>query len=80
LEFGDRWSARNESDVIRFPDAELSSGVDVGKELKVKLGMRKRVVSEGQSGPGRDRERLDIRREATGLRRRKNEKEKGRRK
>jgi hypothetical protein len=43
--------------------------------MKVKLGMRKRVVSEEQSG--RDRERvdiLDIRREARGLRKRKKEK------
>jgi hypothetical protein len=40
------WRARKESYGIGFPDAELSSGMDVGKELKVKLGMRERVVSE----------------------------------
>jgi hypothetical protein len=33
---------------IRFPDAELSSRMDVGKQLKVQLGMRKRLVSERQ--------------------------------
>jgi hypothetical protein len=47
LEIGPRvWK---ESYGIGFPDAELSSGMAVGKQLKVKLGMRKRLVSERRS-------------------------------
>jgi hypothetical protein len=43
------WRARKEGDRHRRPDAELSSGMDVGKELKLKWGMRKRSVPERQS-------------------------------
>jgi hypothetical protein len=45
-----RWRARKEGDRRRCPDAELSSGMDVGKKLKAKLGIKKRLVSERWSG------------------------------
>jgi hypothetical protein len=43
------WRAQKESYGIAFRDAELSSGMDVGKELKGRLRIRKRLVSEWQS-------------------------------
>jgi hypothetical protein len=51
LEIGS--TAGKEIHGIRFAEAEVRSGADVGKALKVKLGMKKRLVSEGQSGSGK---------------------------
>jgi hypothetical protein len=47
LEIG--WGVRKDSSGSRFPDVELSFGMDVGKQLKVKLETRKHQVSERQS-------------------------------
>jgi hypothetical protein len=63
LEIG--WWARKESHEIRFPDAEVSSGMNVGKELKAELGMKKCLVAEWQSD--RHQERPGIRMGGNGL-------------
>jgi hypothetical protein len=43
------WSALKKGYGIRFPEAGVSSDMDLGKELQVKMAIKKRHVSEWQS-------------------------------
>jgi hypothetical protein len=57
--------ARKESHGSPFPDTEIRFGMNVGKELKVKWCIKKRLVWEGQSGW--DRRKVGIRTAGSGV-------------
>jgi hypothetical protein len=64
-DLGIGWRAHEGSHGILFSGADVNSGMNVGKQLKVKLGMRKRLVSERQ--PRWHQERVGIRTGGSGL-------------